>query len=69
MTTKAKITKIGNSQGVRIPKKQLQDMNLSVGDEIEIEIKAVRGDLKKFSEELDNFFDKHKTDLKNLANR
>lgn len=36
-----KIIKIGSSAGVTIPKKQLQDLGLSVGDEVKIKIEPI----------------------------
>lgn len=36
MKTVAKITKIGNSKGVRVSSKDLVDLGVDVGDEVEI---------------------------------
>lgn len=69
MKTKATLTKIGNSQGVRISKKYLQDLNLEVGDDVEVQITPVQKNLDEFSKELDGFFDTHEEDLKSLAQR
>jgi antitoxin component of MazEF toxin-antitoxin module len=64
-----KIIQIGSSAGVTIPKKQLTDLGLSVGDDIDIEIRPTRAKLKKFADELDKFMDIYDQDLKNLAKR
>jgi putative addiction module antidote len=64
-----KIIQIGSSAGVTIPKKQLKELGLKVGDEITIDIRPTRADLKKFSDELDKFMDMYDQDLKNLARR
>jgi len=69
MTTKSKITKIGNSQGVRISKQYLKDLNLKIGDEVEVEITPSKKNLTQFSKEIDVFLGKYEQDLKNLANR
>lgn len=64
-----KIIKIGTSAGVTIPKKQLNELGVGVGDEVEVTIKPKTVKLKEFSRELDGFMDKYETDLKNLAKR
>jgi antitoxin component of MazEF toxin-antitoxin module len=64
-----KIIQIGSSAGVTIPKKQLEQMGLTVGDEVQIDVKPVQAGLKKFSDELDRFMDLYDDDLKNLAKR
>ena len=64
-----KIIKIGSSAGVIIPKKQLEELVLDVGDEVEINIKPANAKLKKFAEEIDKFMDIYDQDLKNLAKR
>ncbi len=38
----AKIQKWGNSQGVRVPKKLLEEANLALGDEVEVTADAGR---------------------------
>ncbi len=64
-----KIIQIGSSAGVTIPKKQLKDLGLKVGDEVNIELRPTRAKLKKFADELDKFMDLYDQDLKNLAQR
>jgi antitoxin component of MazEF toxin-antitoxin module len=64
-----KIIQIGSSAGVTIPKKQLKELGLSVGDEVNIDIRPTKAKLKKFSDELDKFIDIYDQDLKNLAGR
>lgn len=64
-----KIIQIGSSAGVTIPKKQLQELGLRVGDEVEMSLKPANAKIKKFAEELDKFMDIYDQDLKNLAKR
>lgn len=64
-----KVIKIGTSAGVTIPKKQLEELGLKIGDEVEVKIKLKADKLQSFSKELDGFMDKYQEDLKNLANR
>jgi antitoxin component of MazEF toxin-antitoxin module len=64
-----KIIQIGSSAGVTIPKKQLADLGLAIGDEVNIEIRPTQRKLKQFSDELDKFMDIYDQDLKNLAQR
>jgi antitoxin component of MazEF toxin-antitoxin module len=64
-----KVIKIGSSAGVIIPKKQLEELGLRVGDEADVTIKPAQAKHKKFAEELDKFMDLYDQDLKNLAKR
>lgn len=64
-----KIIQIGSSAGVTIPKKQLDDLGLVVGDEVEIELRPTKAQLREFADELDKFMDLYDQDLKNLARR
>jgi antitoxin component of MazEF toxin-antitoxin module len=64
-----KIIQSGSSAGVTIPKKQLQEMGLRVGDEVKITVEPAKAQLKKFADELDKFMDLYDEDLKNLAKR
>ncbi len=64
-----KVIKIGTSAGVTIPKKQLDELGIKIGDEVEVKIKPKAAKLQDFSKELDGFMDKYQKDLKNLANR
>lgn len=62
-----KIIRIGSSAGVTIPKKQLDELGIAVGDEVDIEIKPSTKKLKVFSAEIDKFMDMYDQDLQNLA--
>ena len=64
-----KIIKIGSSAGVTIPKKQLDELGLIVGDEVKIDIQPVNSGRKAYMDELDRFMDIYDQDLKNLAKR
>jgi antitoxin component of MazEF toxin-antitoxin module len=64
-----KVIKIGSSAGVTIPKKQLDELGLRIGDDVEMTIKPANKQLKKFAQELDKFMDIYDQDLKNLAKR
>jgi bifunctional DNA-binding transcriptional regulator/antitoxin component of YhaV-PrlF toxin-antitoxin module len=67
--TTQKVIKIGTSAGVTIPKKQLEEMSVSIGDEIELVIKPKNSNLRAFSDEFDGFMDAYSEDLNNLARR
>jgi antitoxin component of MazEF toxin-antitoxin module len=67
--TTQKVIKIGTSAGVTIPKKQLEQMSVSIGDEIELIIKPKNSKLRDFSDEFDGFMDTYSEDLNNLAQR
>ncbi|MCE7936180.1 AbrB/MazE/SpoVT family DNA-binding domain-containing protein [Candidatus Saccharibacteria bacterium CPR2] len=67
-----KVIKIGSSLGVTIPKKEVSDLNIIAGDEVEVIIR------KKFSrvakhekllKQLEDFMHVYDKDLKNLAKR
>lgn len=67
-----KVIKIGSSLGVTIPKKELSDLNIIAGDEVEVSIrkkstKAVKHE--QLLKNLEDFMDKYDQDLKNLAKR
>ncbi len=64
-----KVIKIGSSAGVTIPKKQLQELGLRIGDEVELNIKPANKKHQRFAQELDKFMDIYDQDLKNLAKR
>ena len=66
-----KVIKIGTSAGVTIPKKQLNELGISVGDEVKITVEAVS---KKDSQaglmsEYDSFVAQYGQTLKNLAEK
>ena len=67
-----KVIKIGTSAGVTIPKKQLEELNIGVGDEIEFTITKKTTKPTKHEEllaNLDGFMKTYDQDLKNLAQR
>ncbi len=64
-----KVIKIGSSAGITIPKKQLEELGISIGDEIIVDIKPTKKSLQKIATELDSFMDEYADDLKNLARR
>lgn len=64
-----KVIKIGSSAGVTIPKKQLKELGIAIGDEVDIKITPKSAKLQGFSQELDGFMDKYQNDLRNLADR
>ncbi len=66
-----KVIKIGSSLGVTIPKKQLDELGISAGDEVKLTIEAVDSDNKqeKLMQEYDKFVAQYGQTLKNLAKR
>lgn len=67
-----KVIKIGSSLGVTIPKKELQKLNITVGDEVEISIRSkvtMASKHEKLLKDLENFMNTYDKDLKNLAKR
>lgn len=67
-----KVIKIGTSAGVTIPKKQLQELNIAIGDEVEFTIaKKVDKPIKhaQLLKDLEGFMNTYDQDLKNLADR
>lgn len=66
-----KVIKIGSSAGVTIPKKQLDELGISVGDEVKLTIEPVTSDNKqeKLMQEYDKFVARYGQTLKNLASR
>lgn len=66
-----KVIKIGSSAGVTIPKKQLDELGIAVGDEIKLTIEPVFKDNKqeKLMREYERFVAKYGQTLKNLAKR
>lgn len=64
-----KIIRIGSSAGVTIPKKELEELGLAIGDEAEVTIKPVNISRQKYVEELDKFMAIYDEDLKSLAKR
>lgn len=66
-----KVIKIGTSAGVTIPKRQLDELGLSIGDEVSINIKPADGQKKhaQLMKEYDKFVEQYGQTLKNLARR
>lgn len=66
-----KVIKIGSSAGVTIPKKQLQELGISIGDEVKLTIQPVDSDSRqeKLMDEYEKFVQQYGQTLKNLARR
>ena len=66
-----KIIKIGSSDGVTLPAKELQRANLKTGDEVRLTVEAVKHDPQqaKLMREYDAFVQQYGATLKNLAKR
>jgi len=66
-----KVIKIGSSLGVTIPKKQANELGISAGDEVKIDVQPVAKDKKqeKLIQEYDKFVKRYGQTLKNLASR
>lgn len=66
-----KVIKIGTSAGVTIPKKQLQELGINVGDEVKLTIEPVSSHDKqaKLMQEYQKFVKSYGQTLKNLAER
>lgn len=66
-----KVIKIGSSVGVTIPKKQLDELGLSLGDEVSINIKPANSQKKhaQLMKEYDKFVEQYGQTLKSLARR
>jgi antitoxin component of MazEF toxin-antitoxin module len=66
-----KIIRIGSSRGVTIPKKELEQLDLKVGDTVEVYL-SKSGELSedlKVIREAKKFMEIYGEDLKNLAQR
>ena len=66
-----KVIKIGSSAGVTIPKKQLDELGIHIGDQIEV-IFGKPGKLKdelEFYKTMKRIMETYESDFKNLANR
>ena len=70
MTTIQKIIKIGSSKGVTLPAKQLKQLGVDIGDEVELVVRkkapSSQGDALAVAE---NILSRYDEDFKNLANR
>lgn len=70
MTTIQKIIRIGSSKGVTLPAKQLKQLGVDTGDEIELVIRkkgtAAKDDATQVAESL---LSRYNDDFKNLSQR
>jgi antitoxin component of MazEF toxin-antitoxin module len=66
-----KVIKIGTSAGVTIPKKQLSELGIVVGDEVKITIEPVakKDSQAKLMSEYNAFVAQYEQALKNLAKK
>ena len=66
-----KVIKIGSSAGVTIPAKQLKELGIGVGDDVEISVSAVRNQTQdvQILQAARAVLAKHKRDFDNLAKR
>lgn len=65
-----KIIRIGSSAGVTIPKKQLDELGIGIGDEVQLNLKPVKTSKHaKLMREYDAFVKQYGQTLKNLADR
>ena len=68
-----KIVKVGSSEGVTLPTKELKRDNLKRGDEVEIIVRPARKRTSVADQEVidaaKNILHKYKQDFKNLADR
>jgi len=67
-----KVIKIGSSLGVTIPKKEVSELNIVAGDEVEISIRKKSSRFAKHEQllkDLEDFMSTYDQDLKNLAKR
>ncbi len=71
ITTTQKIIKIGTSQGVTIPAKDLRALGATAGDELEIIVrkKASVATDAELIETANSLLERYKQDFSNLANR
>ncbi len=68
------IRKIGNSEGIIIPKEVLERLGLKAGDQMEmhlgngeLQLKAIEEDFARQVEHAEKFMDRYKVALKKLA--
>jgi len=67
-----KVIKIGSSLGITIPKKEVSELNIVAGDEVEISIRKKSSRFAKHEQllkDLEDFMSTYDQDLKNLAKR
>ena len=65
-----KIIRIGSSAGITIPKKELKELGLTVGDEVNYTLKAVKKPQHdELMQDYQKFVKQYGDTLKNLADR
>lgn len=66
-----KVIRIGSSAGVTIPKKQLEELGIVIGDKVKLTIEPVSSvhKHKDLLKDLESFMDTYDHDLRNLAKR
>lgn len=65
-----KIIRIGSSAGVTIPKKQLDELGITIGDEVRVTVEPVKTPKHaNLMREYDEFVAQYGQTLKNLADR
>lgn len=70
MTTIQKIIRIGSSKGTTLPAKQLKQLGVDVGDEVEITIRRLDSPtVNSATKVAESILDRYTEDFKNLANR
>jgi len=71
VTTTQKIIKIGTSKGTTLPAKELKNLGVDVGDEVEITVRKKSGnaDDAEVLKAAKSILERYKSDFKNLAQR
>lgn len=68
-----KVIKIGTSAGVTIPKKQLQELGIAIGDDVKVDIEPAKPKPTPHDIEVytltQKLIERHSQALKNLANK
>jgi antitoxin component of MazEF toxin-antitoxin module len=67
-----KVIRIGSSLGITLPKKELTEQNIMLGDELEITVRkrsSKHSQHEQMLKDLGDFMDRYDQDLKNLADR
>ena len=64
-----KLLKIGSSAGVTIPKKTLKELNLKIGDDVDISIKPVKKIERELLDWTDRFIERYRSALEALAKK
>lgn len=65
-----KIIRIGSSKGVTVPAKQLKQLGVEVGDEVEVTVKKVQPESSdQVTKEYQQFVAQYGETLENLADR